>query len=201
MSNDNYGPDDFARIQDLYNEAECFVKHVETHQSDISIPAINELRYAGHHLLKALTSDDSGVFDTELNKAESHCQRAMYEASESGILYFLALMNEFAGDFKAVSISQVVPNYVGILALAKKAQKQLSSGRLSRDSAEIQAAEYMNTFRQLEDKIEILDASRDELNKIKIALAKSDRKFLFRITVSMCALIISAISLVFLLKQ
>ena len=116
----------------------------------------------------------------------------------TGILYFLALVHEFVGDFKDVPISPVVPDYAGILAFAKKAQNQLSFGRLSRDSAETQATEYMSTFRQLEGKIEILDASRDELNKIKIAQAKADRQFLIRITLAACTLVIS---LILLLKQ
>ena len=193
MSRADYGPDDFTRIQHLYNKAECFVKHVETHQSDISIPAINELRYAGHHLLKALTSDDGEVFKRELRKTESHCQRAIYEASESGILYFLGLVNEFAGDFKDVSITQVIPDYVSILSLAKKAREQLSAGRLNRDSAEKQAADYMTTFHQLAEKIELLDVSRGELNKIKMRQVTADRRFLIVAVISAASLIASLI--------
>ena len=191
----DYGPDDFARIRDLYNEAECFIKQVETHQADISIPAINELRYAGHHLLKAVVADDAEVFQKELRKAESHCQRAMYEASESGILYFLGLVNEFAGDFKDVPITQVVPDYVEILTLATQARNQLSAGRLNRESAEEQAAGYMETFGRLEDKITTLDVSRGELNKVKVNQSKTDRRFLIGTILSSAGLVVSIIIL------
>ena len=196
MSRIDYDPDDLARIQDLYNKAECFIKHVETHQTEISIPAINELRYAGHHLLKALTADDRDALQKELRKAESHCQRSMYEASESGILYFLGLVNEFAGDFKDVPITQVVPDYLNILTLADQARRQLGAGRLSRDSAEVQAAEYMDTFYTLEGKIRILDVSRGELNKIKVGEVTAYRRFWINAIIAAGGVTIGIITLV-----
>ena len=195
MGKIDYGPDDFARIRNLYNEAERFIKHVETHQSEISIPAINELRYAGHHLLNSLASDDTSKFCAELRKAERHCQRAMYEASESGIIYFLDIVNEFANDYKDVPIPHVIQDYSNTLILARKARKQLQEGRLNRASAEGQAGEYMDTFRELEGKIETLQASRSELNKVKVVQVKSYRRFMITMMLALIGVIISAITL------
>ena len=195
MSKIDYGPNDFARIRSLYNEAERFIKHVETHQSQISIPAINELRYAGHHLLNSLATGDTNKFCDELGKAERHCQRAMYEASESGIIYFLDIVNEFAGDYKDVPIPEVIQDYSNTLILARKARKQLQEGRLNRASAEEQAGEYMDTFCELEGKIETLQASRSELNKVKVVQVKNYRRFMITMMLALIGVIISAITL------
>ena len=196
MSSVNYDPADFTRVRELFNKAECFVKTVEMHESEISIPAINELRYAGHHLLNSLGSDDREGFDRELRKAESHCQRAMYEASESGILYFLGLVHEFGVDFKDVPITPVVPDYASTLALAKKARDQLGAGRLDRASAEQQAAEYMELFEKLEGKIETLKASRSELNKVKANQVTDRRRFVVGVMIGAVGIAIAIITLV-----
>lgn len=195
MTRIDRGPETFTKICDLYNKAECFIKHVETHQSDISIPAINQLRYAGHHLLKSLTTDDDEEFKAELRKVESHCQRSMYEASEAGILYFLDLVNEFSGDFKDVQITSVLHDYPKTLSLAVKARTMLGDGRLNRESAEKQATEYMDTFLKLGDKIHELDVSRDELNKVKASQRKSTRRFVIILTATVTGIVISAITL------
>ena len=87
--------DQIRTLKKLFDGAEKFAKEVELFQSDLSIPAINELRYAGHHLLKAPAGEDKAAFQEEVLKAKGHCQRSMYEASESGITYSLALIAVF----------------------------------------------------------------------------------------------------------
>ena len=42
----------FQQVLNQYNTAEGFIKAVESRQSGVSLPAVNQLRYAGHHLLK-----------------------------------------------------------------------------------------------------------------------------------------------------
>ena len=54
MRPDNGDLEEFQQIQQLYNQAEQFIKEVEVVESAVAFPAINQLRYAGHHLLKHL---------------------------------------------------------------------------------------------------------------------------------------------------
>lgn len=42
----------FRNVLKPFNVAECLITEVEDCQSDIPLPAINELRCAGHQLLK-----------------------------------------------------------------------------------------------------------------------------------------------------
>jgi len=45
------------RIEELFDKAELLAKEVELFQCGVSTPAINQLRYAGPHVLKALVAD------------------------------------------------------------------------------------------------------------------------------------------------
>jgi hypothetical protein len=196
MSSNNREPIDYTRIQKLYNEAESFIKRVENHRLELVFPAVNELRYAGHHLLNALAATDNPAkHDSELRKAEGHCQRAMYEASESGLTYFLGLLHAFADDFRKVVITQVVPDYLEILALARETRSMLVEGRLERSSAETHASQYMEMFTKLESKIDILEVGRSELNKIREDQQKGTRRFLLTTGLVAIGVIFSGIRL------
>ena len=61
MSSDESSPTRFTSIQDLYRKAEQHIKQVELCQAELPFGAINELRYAGHHLLKGLVAQESGT--------------------------------------------------------------------------------------------------------------------------------------------
>ena len=88
MNSDKGSAPRFTAIQDIYRRAERHIKQVELCQAELPFGAINELRYAGHHLLKRLVAQESGNSERaeqEFQDAEDHCNRAMYEASEAGI--------------------------------------------------------------------------------------------------------------------
>ncbi len=174
-------PENFQEILDLYSTAETFIKEVELCASDIAFPAINELRYAGHHLLKGLASDDRAKFGAELNDARDHCHRAMYEASEAGIAYLVELLRTFETDYKDVPVKETVSNYIEIRKSAVSVVKKLSEGRLNRTSPEEQVRKYMEMFRTLQSGVDTLEASRCELNKVKRKQAREDQKFIIRV--------------------
>lgn len=102
MTTDSRDPEKFEEILRLYNEAESFIKEVELCVSEIAFPAINELRYSGHHLLKALVSAGPEQFNKELSDAVDHCHSSMYESSEAGIGYLLDLLKAFDTDYRDV---------------------------------------------------------------------------------------------------
>ena len=102
--------DTFKHILNLYGTAEGFIKEVEVCRASVPIAAINELRYAGHHLVKGLADEDEKRFHEELDKASDHCNRSMYEASEAGIAYLLDLIKIFEDDYDDVPIIEIVPD-------------------------------------------------------------------------------------------
>ena len=178
MRRDSCDRENFQDILKRYNNAESFIKEVELCASAVAFPAINELRYAGHHLLKALTSDDQDESRHELNDVEDHCHRAMYEASEAGIGYLLELLKTFELDYKDIPVRETVPEFLDIRLLGQTASAELCNGRIGRTSPVEQVERYMQTFRELKKGTDKLEASRGELNKVKLRQARENRKFI-----------------------
>ena len=181
MRPDNDDFKGFQQIQQLYNEAERFIKEVEVVEAAVAFPAINQLRYAGHHLLKALASEAREDFQTELNDVRDHCHRAMYEAAEAGIGYLLELFTTFETDFKDIIVTDTVSDYPEIRALRQAAASELYKGRVDRPSPVEQVRHYMNRYRELKQGVDKLEASRSELNKVKMREVKSSRRFVYQV--------------------
>ena len=180
MSSDESSPTRFTSIQDLYRKAEQHIKQVELCQAELPFGAINELRYAGHHLLKGLVAQESGTpkkAEQEFQDAEDHCNRAMYEASEAGIGYLCRLYRIFEEDYKDISLTETIPEYVKSRALIQETVNTLSAGRLNRVSSSEQTSRYLEMFSELYKTINVLEASRPELNKAKIRQVAANRRF------------------------
>lgn len=99
-----------------YATAEMHIKAAELSGSDVDIPSINELRYFGYHLCKALSCDNSHKGKEkqldELKKAHKHCKRASYDAIELGLVESLEEIKDFIERFKGqVVVSDVVPDF------------------------------------------------------------------------------------------
>lgn len=178
---DNCDIDLFQDLQKRFAEAESFIKEVELCERELPFPAINELRYAGHHLLKALVITDRDEFRHELGEVEDHCHRAMYEASEAGIMYLIRLLKQFDRDYKDVVVSDTIPSVLEIRQLGAQAAAKLSRGRLNRKSPATQVHEYIEMFKKLKDGVEILEANRNELNKVKKKEFRDSRRFVAQV--------------------
>ena len=120
----------------------------------------------------------------------------MYEAADAGLIYLFRLLQIFQTDFKDVPITKVVPDYLTIQKLANDAKAELAKGRLERQSPKEQAGRYMGMFRGLRDGVDTLEASRDELTKLRRANIRSDRRFVTQIILMVIGLLISATILV-----
>ena len=179
-----YDANKICEIKELFDKAEVLAKEVEQFNEEASIAAINQLRYAGQHLLKALTVDNEKDFYDETLKAKGHCQRSMYEGSESGIAYAQEMIHEFQLDYSDVVIGDVIPDYAEMMVQADEASAILEGGRANRESAESQAESYMKAFRMLRKIVRKLQASRSDLNVKKDDLRKSDRRYAFGIVLT-----------------
>jgi hypothetical protein len=83
-------------IVQLFDEAESRVKEVELLAHELSIPSVNQLRYVGYHLARSLNEEDNSTeFDLQIGKAKGHCQRAIYDAHEAGIIFMLERVKQF----------------------------------------------------------------------------------------------------------
>ena len=68
----------YRRLLLAYKKAEDTIHSlgIETDEG-IDTAAVNELRYAGRHLLDGLNTQDSDELDKQLRRAEDHCERAL----------------------------------------------------------------------------------------------------------------------------
>lgn len=109
-------------IAELFDEAERKVKEVEQFSQELSVPSINELRYVGYPLARALSEEDANTANItdQLQKARGHCQRAIYDAHEVGIVHLLEQIREFSESYRKSShiVAEVVPDYVDLLVRA-----------------------------------------------------------------------------------
>ncbi len=192
-------------LTESYEVADRFAREVAQFRSAVAVPANNELRYAGHHLLQALGGHAEISKPDELRKAQNHCERAMYDAAEAGIIYAIDEIARFQDDYRGVVISRVIKDYPNVRALATRAQAMLAQGRAGRASVEQQAAEYMDLFRELRDAVHLLQGGRDDINAmIEQDRAKEQtesRRFLLQFAARTMGVLLAAIALIWTIWQ
>ena len=83
-----------SKIHSLFEEAEDALKLYERISLSNLAPALNELRYAGHHILAAEAAEDDAVRDSHVRRAVGHCERAKYDAKEATVISLLECIAE-----------------------------------------------------------------------------------------------------------
>ena len=193
-------PESISELIESYETADRFAREVAQFRSAVAIPANNELRYAGHHLLESLNSTTQVSKPDLVRKARNHCERAMYDAAEAGIICAVDEIARFQDDYKGVVVSRVITDYPNVRALAIRAQAVLAQGRSDRTSAQQQTAEYMELFRQLRDAVHVLRGGRDDLNAMveedRAKEQAESRQFLLQFVIRIAAVLIGAAGLV-----
>lgn len=147
-------------IVNLFDQAEALIKEIERLNSDLAIPSINQLRYVGYHIARALCEGAAtDIIDKEINKAKNHCQRAIYDAHEVGIIYLLQSIKTFKArnTEKSNAVLQALPTYVDDLVAADKAAKFIDqinkNHRDNRSAYYEQAKPHYSTLREIENKL------------------------------------------------
>ena len=153
-------------------------------------PVINELRYAGQHLLRALSGncpDENKKID-ELKKAESHCKRALYDARDTECMYLIGEALQFIIDYKSVDVSDILKTEPLGVADAYEVRREISV--IARDISSIRHMENNDAMREqgyallgqrrdwLRSFINLLDSKSDLLTKRK---RQAGRKFFLEI--------------------
>lgn len=127
-------PERFAGLYELFRQAEIQLKQTEEIDRNLTIPAVNELRYVAFHLLRALSEQDSNGFDADIERAENHAKRAIYDAAEASILSLLEKAEAYQADFRTLECTtEVLPNYVDLLRQLEKIRRGVSDIRASEE--------------------------------------------------------------------
>lgn len=196
-------------VQRLYGEAEAAIKLYERIGLDNLVSAINELRYAGDHILAAQTATDSETRDIALFKAMRHCERAKYDALESTIITLLeviadirqsglsmaemsALYSDWGDCLKRATAAQTLIETLGAVKTADSSQLHTAINELLAFRAKLLEVEPQ-VLAARNRKFEEQEKKRRETEKAKAQdaerLAKlekinADRQFLLSFTVS-----------------
>ncbi|MEZ7277092.1 hypothetical protein [Pseudoalteromonas sp. 68 DY56-GL68] len=126
----------FQKALSAFKEAESYIKTSELAAGELDIPSVNELRYYGYHLTRALSYDvddiDVEVQNTELSKALRHCHRASYDAIELGLINCLEVIADFHQEYGSkIFIQEVITDY-----LEKMAKVEEIRGVIAQDPKE-----------------------------------------------------------------
>ena len=145
-----------------YAKADKFCQQVQDYINEAGIPALNELRNAGHHLLKSLDDNGEVANPAELMRAINHAKRACYEAGEAGVLMALKDIKHFREDFPRIQIGEVVDDYVEMMAATEKAREAVLQVRTDDEDRSNDYQLRMDAFEELRDISRKLEAARPE---------------------------------------
>jgi len=159
-------PDVASELVTLFKRAESQIKTLELLYEDVGLyfHPVNQLRYAGYHIVRAIESSEGGKEKEEqCNRAKRHCQRAIYDASEMAIVYCLSEIDNFQQDYKNMDIAPTVDNYLDIKQVAREAQDLIKTTDHTKREEKYEECDAL--FGPLKSHVDRLNDARPELNK------------------------------------
>ncbi|CAB5499157.1 hypothetical protein [Bathymodiolus thermophilus thioautotrophic gill symbiont] len=105
--------DELKTLLNLFEQAEVKIKNVEQITSEgVLIPSINQLRYAGHHIVRSLLSDDKEELQAERSSAINHVKRAIYDIDEALLIYYIDSAVNFKEKYNDSGFTtEIIDNY------------------------------------------------------------------------------------------
>lgn len=164
-------------VRRLYCKAEQAIKLIETAiEYSLDVSAINQLRYAGRHIVDAL--QETPPNEEELRRAARHCQRAIYDCFDIGISFYIADQIKFENDYCLLpEVYSFVDNFEEIITERKNAEKflrEVRSGDKENKADYYEKAEEI--FLKLDQSSNKLFLSRSKLNPILQRDIKAEAK-------------------------
>ena len=143
-------------IRNLYDEAESALKTVGRVRNELCVAAVNQLRYAGQHLVRALAETDEAIIKDELGAAKRHALRAIYDVYDASIQFHLDEINQIRKTYP-VNFKDVVPDYTSIIKAVQRASKHIEQkGYENRRDRKM-------LYRELREDVEALTVAYSEL--------------------------------------
>ena len=155
--------DQVQEICDLYNTAEADLKNVGRIKDTLIVTGVNQLRYAGQHLSRALAGTDSDKINDNLISAAKHAKRAIFDVNDSAIHFYLTRINHIrTKDFPRVDFSSIVDQYGEVQKAIREAREHLDITEESQSDRE----KYYETAREhvhrLKDAHDTIESYRDD---------------------------------------
>lgn len=165
MNNERLG-----RINELVEEAERRLSWItEVSGEGIDPSALNELRYAFVHVLRGLLNEKP----EELERAERHVCRSIYDCYEIEVYYSLNIFREFSEHWRAtpVVISEIEPEWANwCLAMSALRDFRETVQRDNRDEYVKALDQHLVKVRKIVPKLEFLE---EDLKKKLLSQTKT----------------------------
>lgn len=167
---------DLQKLKAHFRRAERAIKRCERVTLAVPVPALNQLRYAGNHLLKALTAEEEVVVADETGKAELHTKRAWFDAFDSIAAAQLDAIRSFADKgYPLEIVLRYIPTYQDDLAYARKVyplycdfkavQEMSAAERLKRVRASARLGSFMQALARADCELGTIRARIEEENR------------------------------------
>ena len=152
-------PECIDEVRSWYDKAEGELKRYERITLTNLAPAINQLRYAGHHLLKAADEKDEQLRDLNVLAAKRHSERALWDIREATVVFLLDEFDRFRDEFFTEDeLSAAMPDWQEFL-------QKISDGRASLERAGV--AKHFG-----DDVLSTIDGLLDVRDKMQLAMPK-----------------------------
>ncbi len=117
----------WAELRDAFAEAESKLSLITGNGSGkVPMPVINELRYAGHHMLRAkLHVEGSEGWRVEIVKALRHVQRATFDVGAAGLPPLMGQFESFNSRYASLNIKNYFATYDAHRVRFRAIQKDL----------------------------------------------------------------------------
>lgn len=149
----------------LYKQAESAIKYCEVQQLEgLMFPPINELRYSGQHITRAFMATDINAALKCFDEGLRHIRRAIYDAYDASVNYYLEQCRLFESDYKNITITSINNNFIA----EKKGLERLkeSIAQEDRSRTEDYYESKKEQIRIVKEIYENWDVSRGESNKL-----------------------------------
>ena len=198
--------DELKTLLNLFKQAEVKIKNVEQITSEgVLIPSINQLRYAGHHIVRSLLSDDKKELQAERSSAINHVKRAIYDIDEALLIYYIDSAVNFKEKYNDSGFTtEIIDNYPEKLVRLDEANTSIQQLRKDDNNYQDRQQFYQQLdpyLKKLSEIVAIFEQSapliaNKEQKKCNQDL-KSKRRFIVKIVVT---IVLGSIGIIAALK-
>jgi hypothetical protein len=168
---------DLQNLKAHFRRAERAIKRCERVTLAVPVPALNQLRYAGNHLLKALTAEQEDVAAAEAEKAELHTKRAWFDAFDSIAAAQLDAIRSFADKgYPLEIVLQYIPTYEDDLAYARKVYPLYCDFKAVQDMSVAERLRRIRESARLRAFMRALAEADGELGTIRARIEEENRR-------------------------
>jgi DNA repair exonuclease SbcCD ATPase subunit len=168
-------------FREAWDKAESRIKRTERLRTSLTIPAVNELRYAGYHLLRSVVHDqepdDGDTPQESLKKGILHCRRATYDAVDAEAMLYLERAKKFEEEFLDISVDMPGFDYMSIRKQIRLARDLMAAARGAGESRDSYHQKMIDQCEGLRSSVDSLDDARIELTKKKERMRAEDDRF------------------------